>query len=346
MRNIRQAFCSLIGNASLKNKILADISSGTLSHAYIIDGKKGSGKHTLAYLIAAALSCEKSHDPSFPLPCLECPSCKKILDKKSPDVICIGRDGKSTLGVDTIRFLRNDVHIVPNELDYKIYIIEDAHTMTPQAQNAFLLTLEEPPSYVKYFLLCEGTEALLETVKSRTQALRTELISPNEIDLYISERYNEAKQLKASDKYTYGELIMASDKCIGRAIDLLDQKEFKHILETRELAREFLEAAIGNTDTEKAYLLFKRFSNKRDELSIQIDTILMAVRDLAALQQTENAPLVFYFDRDEAITTTDKTNMRKLMSICDSLYNAQQAISTNANVKLTIIKLFSETSIL
>ena len=148
---MRKMLDSIIGNSSLKSKLLSDILSDTLSHAYIIQGKKGSGKHTVAYMTAAALSCEKVSDTNAPVPCLNCPSCKKILQKKSPDVITITREDKATIGVDAVRFLRNDVRIVPNDLDYKIYIIEDADTMTTQAQNAFLLTLEEPPKYVKFF---------------------------------------------------------------------------------------------------------------------------------------------------------------------------------------------------
>ena len=124
MRNIKQAFTSLVGNYPLKNKLLSDILTGTLSHAYIIEGKKGSGKHTVAYTIAAALSCENVSSENYPLPCLECPSCKKILQFKSPDVITIGRDGKATLGVDTVRFLKNDIRTVPNELEFKI---ENSH---------------------------------------------------------------------------------------------------------------------------------------------------------------------------------------------------------------------------
>ena len=154
---MRQMLDSVIGNSLLKSKLLSDILSDTLSHAYIIEGKKGSGRHTIAYMTAAALVCEKLNDTASPLPCLKCPSCKKILGQKSPDVITVTREDKATLGVDAIRFLRNDVRVVPNDLDYKIYVIEDADTMTPQAQNAFLLTLEEPPEYVKFFLLCEDS---------------------------------------------------------------------------------------------------------------------------------------------------------------------------------------------
>ena len=76
---MKQAFTSLIGNQVLKDKLFSDISSGTLSHAYIIEGKKGSGRHTVASLVAAALACEKSNDTDHPIPCLKCPSCKKIL---------------------------------------------------------------------------------------------------------------------------------------------------------------------------------------------------------------------------------------------------------------------------
>ena len=182
---MRKMLDSIVGNSFIKSKLLSDIVSDSLSHAYIIEGKKGSGRHTIAYMTAAALVCEKINDNASPLPCLNCPSCKKILGQKSPDVITVTREDKATLGVDVIRELRNDVRVIPHELEYKIYVVEEADKMTVQAQNAFLLTLEEPPKYVKFFLICEDSNIFLETIRSRSQILRTELIPTEDIDKFL-----------------------------------------------------------------------------------------------------------------------------------------------------------------
>ena len=346
MRNIRQAFDSFIGNGLLKQRLLSDICSGSLSHAYLIEGKKGSGRHTLAYLIAAALSCENLSNNAMPLPCLTCSSCRKILEQKSPDVITLGRDGKATLGVDTIRALKSDISTVPNDLEYKIYVIEDADTMTTQAQNAFLLSLEEPPSFVKYFLLCEDSHSLLETIRSRAQTLKTESISETDIDAYLQKNFEAAQKLKRADEYAYNELIMASENCIGRAIDLLDPKIFEDVSYNRKLARDFVNAVAYKQNGQKTVEIYSRFDSGREEFTKQLSVTATALRDIIALQRTENAPLLFYNDREEALSLSDMINIRKLINIYDNLRKAESAVNANANVKLTLVKLFSESELI
>lgn len=343
---MRKVLDSIIGNASLKTKLYSDILSQTLSHAYIIEGKKGSGKHTVSYLIAAALSCENLNDGNSAIPCGTCKSCKKILEGKSPDVIMITREDKASIGVDAVRFLRNDVRVVPNDLEYKIYIIEDADAMTQQAQNAFLLTLEEPPSYVKFFLLCEDADSLLETVRSRSQILKTEPISTEDIDSYLQSNYQAAKQMKLSDPSDYYELIMSSGASIGRAVELLDSKTFKKTLEERNIARDFLKAITSKPSSDEIVSLLYKFEKKRDQLIDLLLTVELALRDIIAIDRTENAPLLFFYDRQEALSLSDAINIRKLMNIYDRLKNLQDLINSNTNIRLTVTNFFSEINIL
>ena len=343
---MRKVLDSIIGNASLKTKLYSDILSQTLSHAYIIEGKKGSGKHTVSYLIAAALSCKNLNDGNSAIPCGTCKSCKKILEGKSPDVIMITREDKASIGVDAVRFLRNDVRVVPNDLEYKIYIIEDADAMTQQAQNAFLVTLEEPPSYVKFFLLCEDADSLLETVRSRSQILKTEPISTEDIDSYLQSNYQAAKQMKLSDPSDYYELIMSSGASIGKAVELLDSKTFKKTLEERNIARDFLKAITSKPSSDEIVSLLYKFEKKRDQLIDLLLTVELALRDLIAIDRTENAPLLFFYDRQEALSLSDAINIRKLMNIYDRLKNLQDLINSNTNIRLTVTNFFSEINIL
>ena len=338
---------SIVGNSSIKSKLLSDIVSDSLSHAYIIEGKKGSGRHTVAYMIAAALSCERLNDKNSALPCLECSSCKKIIEKKSPDVILVTKEeDRSTFGVDVIRELKNDVYIIPNELEYKIYIIEDADKMTVQAQNAFLLTLEEPPKYVKFFLICEDSNVFLETIRSRSQIMRTEAISAEDIDSFLQVHIEAAKKLKLASPYNYNELLMAAQNSIGRAIELLDEKAFAQITQTRTLARDFLSMITSKNDSEKILSLSMRFSKKRDEITEQLLTIETALRDIIVLERSENAPLLFFHDREEALLLADAISIQKLINVYDAIKDMQVAISQNANVRLSIMNLFSKTDII
>ncbi len=336
---------SLVANEALRQRLGDDILGGSFSHAYILEGRKGSGRHTIAYLAAAALACEQKKQDGVPLPCMTCPACRKILSKLSPDVILVGTEDKASIGVDAIRFLREDVPLVPNDLDNKIYIIENADKMTVQAQNAFLLTLEEPPEYVGFILLCEDASYMLETIRSRAPILRTEPISRKLIDEYIQKNNRRASSMKANSPSDYEELLMASDSAIGRALELLDTKSLTPVLTARALAKDFISAAIEQNSS-ASLSLASRFSQKRDILSNELDLISLALRDLAMLKKSENAPLCFYSSREDALDICEQISIGRIMKLCSAVSLISDRINRNANVKLTIISLLSEADML
>lgn len=143
------------------------------SHAYTVEGSTAAGRSLFASAFASALLCENRGDPLLPLPCGTCRSCRNIASGINPDVITVSAgDGRSTIGIDAVRGIRSDIRLYPSEAERKIYIITDADRMTVQAQNAFLLTLEEPPSYAVLLLLCPDSRLLLETIRSRAPSLR------------------------------------------------------------------------------------------------------------------------------------------------------------------------------
>ena len=336
----------IVCNDGLKNRICSDILSGSFSHAYIIEGVRGSGKHTIARLAAAALSCERRSDELSPLPCGKCEACRKILGFLSPDVITVGAEGKATIGVDSVRFMREDVYTVPNDLDHKIYIIEDADKMTTQAQNAFLLTLEEPPAYVGFILLCENAGALLETIRSRAPIMRTEPVSREDIDKYITDNDKRAASLKTTSPNDYAELLAASENGIGKALLLLDQKALSPVLEKRKLVKDFILLALGNCSHKEALALLTRFSQKREPLSEELKLIHIALRDLTVLKKSENAELCFYETKDVALDVSESARTSELFKLMSAVSEAIDSISRNANVKLTMISLMSEIGML
>ena len=172
----------IAANRKLCERISKDIIKNRLSHAYIIEGAPGTGRRTFAKSIAQAIACSNKDNDSFPLPCNICDNCKKISNGLSPDVITVSREeDKATIGVDAARFIKSDINILPNELDYKIYIIEDADRMTVEAQNALLLTLEEPPSYVIFILATTEQHKLPATIISRCQRFEFRRISISEL---------------------------------------------------------------------------------------------------------------------------------------------------------------------
>jgi len=336
---MRPAFTDIIGNEQLRARLCRDVAEGSLSHAYIIEGARGSGKHTLALRLAAAIACEHREDPSHPLPCLTCPACKKILSGNSPDVIYINRDDKSTLGVDAVRMLKSDVYVAPNDISTKVYIIEDAHLLTIQAQNAFLLTLEEPPEYVLFLLLCESTATLLETVRSRAPTLRTEPIAPEDIGKHLREHVPEARKLAAEAPTEFGEILAAADGSIGRAMALLDPKLYKPLSEKRQRARRFVQICGEQRKSTLAMRFLLSLPQKRDELTEQCNEILLCLRDLLLCKQTETAPLCFFGDREEACSLAYSFTTPALLTLCESVMLAIEKLRANANVRLTLTAL-------
>ena len=327
----------IIGNQKLRSRLCSDILSQTTSHAYILSGAKGSGKHTIAFQYAAAIACERKGDPNEPLPCGRCTACRKVLDGKSPDVITIAKDGQS-IKVKQMRDLPLDVLKVPVDLDEKIYIIEDAHTMTEGAQNAFLLTLEEPPSFVKFFLLCEAEEPLLETIRSRAPILRTEPIAAEQIRSYFRDR---AVNISSLSEEEIGEILSIANGSIGRALDLLDSEEREPLVKLRHMADSLIHLALKKNMVVLIELINK-FPKKHDELLPIFATAQTALRDLIALKQSEDAPLCFYTNRETAIEEAYRFSRATLFRLSDLLTETEERLTRNANSKLTLTAMIAK----
>lgn len=343
---MKLAFSDMIGNDALRASIGNDIADGRFSHAYIIEGARGFGKHMLALRIAAALSCEKLASDAKEIPCMQCPACRKILSGNSPDLIYIGKGDKATLGVDAVRAMHRDVWIAPNEFSRKIYVIEDAHLMTVQAQNAFLLTLEEPPAYVCFLLLCENAANLLETVRSRAPTLRLSPIDSQRIGEELCRVEPSAKNLKAQSPAEFSEILVAANGSIGRAKELLDPKRRKPILEARETARALIRLAASPRNSGAVLTFLQSLGQKREEILSTLGMMQVALRDLLLCKQTEHAPLCFFADREEATSLSYKFSAPELLRLCSCLGDASDRLRANANVRLTLTMLAMNTGLL
>ena len=333
---MKQAFHDIVGNHLLRERLRDDILEGYLSHAYILEGSRGTGKHMLALRIAAALACECRSDPHKPLPCQSCPSCRKILGGNSPDVITVDRGDRATLGIDAIRNLRMDVHVAPNDVATKVYILEDVHLMTEPAQNAFLLTLEEPPAYVLFLLLCENSAPILETIRSRAPTMRLEPIDTDQIREHLRLVSSEAASLCGSAPTEFSEICAAANGSIGQALDLLDPKRRKPILSRREHARAFVQLCVSRHNGAATLRFLNGLGQKRDELIEQLNVILLCLRDLLLCKQTEGAPLCFFADHDEAYSLAYGFTTPALLTLCDAVTEAIDRMQMSANVRLTL----------
>ena len=175
-------FSDIIGQEQIKEHLQNALEAGKISHAYIINGEKSSGKEFIARVFSMALQCEKGGTE----PCQECHSCKQALTDNQPDIIRVTHEKPNTISVDDIRAqVNNDVAIKPYSSPYKVYIIQDAEKMTVQAQNAILKTLEEPPAYAVILLLTTNVNALLPTILSRCVVLNMKPVADDLIRKYL-----------------------------------------------------------------------------------------------------------------------------------------------------------------
>ena len=169
-------FEEVVGQAHIATTLQNAVKNDRVGHAYLFCGSRGVGKTTMARILARALNCKKGPTTD---PCGECTACRSIATGDDLDVIEI--DGASNRGIDQIRELRQNLGYAPARSRYKIYYIDEVHMLTPQAFNALLKSLEEPPPHVKFIFSTTDPQQLPDTVKSRCQRFDFRRISDAEI---------------------------------------------------------------------------------------------------------------------------------------------------------------------
>ena len=197
---------------TLKNAVL----NKKISHAYLFTGPRGTGKTTIAKILAKTINCLNLNDMT---PCNNCVSCTQINQKQSTDIVEI--DAASNNGVDEIREIRNKVNLVPSISKYKVYIIDEVHMLTTGAFNALLKTLEEPPSHIIFILATTEPHKIPATILSRCQRFDFKRISSNKL---VERLEFISKQEKIDiDKQALFEISRISEGGMRDAISMLDQ---------------------------------------------------------------------------------------------------------------------------
>ena len=322
----------MIGNEKLKMTVAADIYCSKNSHAYIIEGPAGSGKHTAAHLIARALLCKRESDELFP--CGKCSFCRKASEGVSTDIITLGREGRATIGIDTIRKMKETLSFAPVESSHKVYIIEDADCMTVAAQNSFLLALEEPPEFVVFVLLCTDASSLLGTVRSRAPVIKMELFSADFISDYL-------KSCPEFDEYARdGSRLIAvaeaSRGSIGSARTLITGGDAEVIAEA-ELCDRILPLLLSLKLSDRLDAS-RLFPTKRDELISCLKTLLIAVRDILCAKRSD-AEMLHFPDRKRARALGASCGTKRLEALYDETAKQIDALSANASPNSCIMLL-------
>ena len=339
---MRSYFPELFGNDFHKNRIAEAVLEGRLPHALLIDGPHGSGKMTFAKQIAAALNCEAKNDATRPFPCGKCNSCRRIREDSFTDVKVIGRtDGKTTIGVQKIKDFRADMFLSATESGYKVYIIDEAESMTTEAQNALLIVLEEPPRNVVIMLLASGTDSILTTIKSRTQYVPMTRFTKEDLSMHLEKISQDARSLAFRDNEAYSALLVGADGRIGHALELLDPKTREASEETREVILAIVKALGKKTPFTELYSALNALPTKRNELSRSLETLIAALSDLIAAKKSEAFHTVFFTDPLSAKDVAAEIPVTRLIKIYDSVMHTYRECEKNANVALTIANLAS-----
>ena len=256
---------------TLKNQIRAQ----RIGHAYLFCGTRGTGKTTVAKILAKAVNCEHPIDGN---PCNECETCKAIAAGNSMNVIEI--DAASNNGVDNIREIREEVAYSPTSGKYKVYIIDEVHMLSIGAFNALLKTLEEPPSYVIFILATTEAHKIPITILSRCQRYDFKRIARTTIVDRLRELMDE-EQVEVEDK-ALRYIAKKGDGSMRDALSLLDQCIAFYLGE--KLTYEHVLDVLGAVDTDEfSKLLREVLDGDVTQVILHLENMIMQGRDLTQL---------------------------------------------------------------
>jgi DNA polymerase-3 subunit gamma/tau len=345
-----QIFDDVSGQEHITTTLQNEVSTGRLNHAYLFTGSRGTGKTTCAKILSKAVNCLNPHNGN---PCGECEICRGIDDESVLDVIEM--DAASNRNIDDIRSIIDEVQFKPAKCKYRVYIVDEVHMLTPQAFNALLKTLEEPPEHVIFILATTEIHKLPQTILSRCQRFDFHRIPPRAIAdrlLYVAKQ----EDVKLSDSAA---MLVASvaDGALRDALSLLDRcvaissdVDEDVVRNAAGLARKTylydLAAAVINKNTAKSLEIIDRLYSESKDMSRLCDELLAHFRALMLIKSVRNPRDILVMSDDEfeqAQTQADYLSLADIVYYMDVLSRAYQRMGhgtgDRTEFEMAIVKL-------
>jgi len=290
-----QTFSEVIGQEHVVQTLTNSIKGNNISHAYLFSGPRGSGKTTIARILAKAINCE--HPDGFE-PCNKCSSCLEIMASRSMDLVEI--DAASHRGVDDVRELREGIKFAPVKSKYKIFIIDECHQLSKDAANALLKTLEEPPAHAVFILATTESHKMIPTILSRCQKFDFKRLQVPEIIKkleFISKKENikfddSALSLIAlNSRGSFRDAESLLDECMSfsagkGSIKTEDIKELLGIVEIGEISR-FVDFLVSK-NTKDAIMFLSSIIDNGVDLQEFTKTLVFYLRQQLLLKINPN----------------------------------------------------------
>lgn len=337
-----QTFDDVVGQDVIVKTLKNAIKNHKNGHAYLFFGPRGTGKTTISKIFARAVNCTDSKDGN---PCGKCDNCKKSIEKECVDIIEM--DAASNNGVEEIRELRNKISLVPAELTYKVYIIDEVHMLSTGAFNALLKTLEEPPEHAIFILATTNQQKIPETIISRCQCFSFKRISNDEI-------VNNLKKICKSEKIkveneVLEEIALSSDGGMRDSIGSLDKLSsynsdkitYDDYIEINELLRKselkvFCDS-IYSSDIKKVLEIINNINNSGKNLIQVLSQIMCYLRDNI---------VNYYLDKKNSdLDDNKKICYEKLVNIInEKMFDIKNSSNPKVYIEVLLLKFIEENS--
>ena len=316
-------FSDIIGHEQIIGHLKNAIALDKVSHAYIFNGPKLSGKMMLAEAFAMALQCEGEGTR----PCLLCRSCKQAVDHNQPDIIYVSHEKPNTIGVDDIRTqINNDIVIKPYSSRYKVYIVDEAEKMNQQAQNALLKTIEEPPAYAVILLLTTNAESFLPTILSRCVTLNLKAVPDEKIKKFLMAHYQ-------IPDYQADVCVAFAQGNVGKAIQLAASDDFN---ELKASALQLIKR-LHDIDLYEMTEAVKQISEYKLQINDYFDLMMIWYRDVLYYKATKDVNgLIFKDEVYDIKRQAEQSSYNGIEEILQALSKAQVRLNANVNFDLVI----------